>query len=764
MGKKHIVIKFAAILLCVGMCLAGCNGMKKTNTSSEPTPVVSYGTDWQTEGFKLESSNNAKFMDTLMTPSLMMHEIGWLELPLYHSDFAYDYHNTVSTYEGDTLYLWHNYYLKEGMGYCFQTYCAATQTGEGVEVVLPEEIRDGRARGMDVLNGQVHVIYESPTGEMCVLASADNGKNWSHLKLETADEAQSTEYPVYDFYVDSKGYFYVFSGTGQTEDFLLVYDGEGKKLFAQLLSEEPGALKTTAFHTPDGSVVLVVPRKQPDTPVLKWYNLPSKAPVELVEMDTTDRFSMTMTEDGTVYIMEYSKLVKWNPMTGEQLPLYNFLRTDMDTDKICEVGITEEGDVLLFAENDTNWGIYTLSYKEVEKPKTDLTLASIAGYHPNAYLEKQTIKYNRRKPDAVMLESNYEDGEAYRTRVMADLSAGKGPDLLWVSMDDMQMLKEKGLLADLRELIAQETLDEIFSGILESCTLEDMLCGIYFDGSPCALFVANDIWQGDTWELTDIVQLMKDREDVRKIINYDAPYHFEELVLYNLNNSSFLDLEKGESNFACQEFVEILECLKEYGGKAENFGVNSDLKVHNLVNRGEFLTYRMPIADLPNYSVFMLDYEDSVHPVNYPGEDVYPGYWSGDYFLVVNNRSEKMEQIREYLEYLLSAVSQRNAGLPVRRDVIRSNTSVDLIGMEYFGHYIMGDSTTVPLELKEDGSAYLEEYIAFLDKLGPSPRTDSKLKEIIIAGAQEYFEGKCTAERAAELIDNRVQLYLDEQK
>ena len=89
---------------------------------------------------------------------------------------------------------------------------------------------------------------------------------------------------------------------------------------------------------------------------------------------------------------------------------------------------------------------------------------------------------------------------------------------------------------------------------------------------------------------------------------------------------------------------------------------------------------------------------------------------------------------------------------------------MDLIGMKYFGHYIMGDSTTAPLEVKEDGSTYLEEYIAVLDKLGPLPHNDSKLKEIIVSGAQEYFEGKCTAERAAELIDNRVQLYLDEQK
>ena len=39
-----------------------------------------------------------------------------------------------------------------------------------------------------------------------------------------------------------------------------------------------------------------------------------------------------------------------------------------------------------------------------------------------------------------------------------------------------------------------------------------------------------------------------------------------------------------------------------------------------------------------------------------------------------------------------------------------------------------------------------------------------EIKEIIVSGAKGYFNGQYTAERAAELIHNRVQLYLDEQK
>ena len=753
LGKRFIL---ACCIFCI---LTGCGKENGSTMGIDNPSVVPLGTDWQKEGFKLESSDNAKFAETLMTPSLMMHEIGWQEIALYDSDFAYEYVDTVSAYAEDTLYLWHNYYLKDRMGYCFQTYCADTQTEEGVEVILPQEFSGGQAKGMDVLIGKVYVLYENPAGERWVLTSEDKGKSWSHLKLEVADEAQSTEYPAYDIYTDAKGYFYVLSGTGRTEDYLLVYDGDGKLLFSQIMTEEPGANACRGFHTPDGSVVFIIPRKQPDTPVLKWYKLPSETPVELVEMDTTDEFSMTMTEDGTVYILEGSKLVKWNVITGEQLPLYNFLRTDMNAQDVRQVGINEDGDVLLFAEKENNWSVYTISYKETEKEKTDLVLASIAGYARDSYLEKGTIKYNRRKPNAVSLESGYGDAEAYRTRIMAELAAGKGPDLLWVTIDDMQILEEKGLLADLSQLIPRETLDKIFPGILASGTLEDTLYGIYFDASPRALFVANHIWPEETWSIFELVDVVNNTDSIRKITNWESPLPFSKLVCYDLNNSPFLNMVAGESHFDRPEFVEILECFHKYGGKHEELSMYYAIEEQKRVNSGEFLTFWMPVSFLPGYSEFMLEYGDSTHLVHYPGEDTNPGYWAGEYFLVVNNRSEHMEDIREYLHYLLSSTAQREANCPIMEDVIRSYVSIECYGMEYFGTY-----GGTELLLKEDNTTYLEEYIDLLKQFGPLPHNDSRLKEIIVSGAQEYFEGKCTAERAAELIDNRVQLYLDEQK
>lgn len=51
----------------------------------------------------------------------------------------------------------------------------------------------------------------------------------------------------------------------------------------------------------------------------------------------------------------------------------------------------------------------------------------------------------------------------------------------------------------------------------------------------------------------------------------------------------------------------------------------------------------------------------------------------------------------------------------------------------------------------------------FLDSCAPLPRSYEAIESIVLDEADLFFSGSYTAEQAAERIDNRVQLYLDEQ-
>ena len=50
---------------------------------------------------------------------------------------------------------------------------------------------------------------------------------------------------------------------------------------------------------------------------------------------------------------------------------------------------------------------------------------------------------------------------------MAELMSGQGPDILYVSAENMELLGQKGLLADLRGYISEESLNKVIPGVLK---------------------------------------------------------------------------------------------------------------------------------------------------------------------------------------------------------------------------------------------------------------------------------------------------------
>lgn len=92
----------------------------------------------------------------------------------------------------------------------------------------------------------------------------------------------------------------------------------------------------------------------------------------------------------------------------------------------------------------------------------------------------------------------------------------------------------------------------------------------------------------------------------------------------------------------------------------------------------------------------------------------------------------------------------------MRPDIIRNSAcSHATLSGEIRVSQVKGDGLYEPLVVKE--------YIDFLSRCAPCPPSGIKVREIVPDVAEDHFKNQYTAEHAAELIDNRVQLYLDEQ-
>lgn len=748
-------------IISLAVCLAGCG--KSANEEADATAEgnTSIGTEWQKTGFRMDAVGTSGQIEGLENPPF--HEAEYRDISFKEPEFEYFTKTETTGFFENVLYLWSTYELSEEQRFTLQRYYAVTDKSEMAEILLPEEISGGYACGMDVLSeDNIYVLFAETTeeGKKHWVLKPDSAGNVSSAVALEGESLQAEEVQVSDFYVDGQGYSYVL-GKGGTFLSLYVFDAKGKLVWKQELTDAVSSWGCCAFHTPDGSVIFQVLNQSEGVTKLLWYELPDKTPKELAEWNVANLPCISMTEDGTVYVLQGSYILGWNVLTGKQEPIFNFVQSSIDNKQICYVGISEEGELLLYRNSADNRSVYILSDKETEEEQ-GIVLANLS--YVDNYVKAETADFSRENPDTpIIFQTGSGDAEAYRDRIMAELVSGKGPDLLWVDAEDMQILQEKGVLMDLRELVPEETLEQIFSGIIASGTIDDTLVGLYFDAYASTFMVSNKLWTEDSWTIQDIINVAKGNNTLQGLVGGEPGLPmssiFSLLVLNDLDKSPFVDIKGGKSNFDNPQFIELLEIIKQYGDNSNKSGDRMQK-----VKDGEYLAFRINIQarNLLVYSELMKEYGESCHLMGNPDSGEYQGYWPWSSFLVVNAKTENKEAVSEFYKYLLSVTKQQNVTLgSVRRDIIQQNTFL----YDYDGKYrYKSNGTNYELETKEDGSTYLEEYLDFLENCAPLPHSYEAIKEIIQTETDAYFDGTQSAEQIAKVIDNRVQLYLDERK
>lgn len=156
---------------------------------------------------------------------------------------------------------------------------------------------------------------------------------------------------------------------------------------------------------------------------------------------------------------------------------------------------------------------------------------------------------------------------------------------------------------------------------------------------------------------------------------------------------------------------------------------------------------------------------EGFHPVGFPTEAENGSYWNADYFLVVSAQAEHRELIDAYLTTLFSWQRQRELSHPVRNDILEKS-------IVYMDDYPTEPSMEIFYRRRSISWAahkagrlpWTEEYKDILDRAVSRPQNTYYIENIILEEARTYLSGVKTAKQVAEIIQNRVQLYLNEQQ
>ncbi len=478
-------------------------------------------------------------------------------------------------------------------------------------------------------------------------------------------------------------------------------------------------------------------------------------------------------DNENIYYINNCNLKKYNihDKTTELLCNITDLGLPTTDANSCNILINEAGDLALVAPNSEEGGIYYLAMGQpTNTEKSLVSFSNISIYDP-VYTRRQAAAFSARSLTcSVQYESmNEQYLDAYRDRMIMQLVSGKGPDLLWVSREDMEMLAEKDVLMDLSELLSDDIKAQLFPGILQAGTIDDKLVGITPEVAFTTMVTSNQVWSEESWTVSDVLQAANTKEDWQvpfffNFLTADCYTLFYGVLAKDWTNSPFLDMEQGISYFNTAEFTDTLKLCKKYG-RTGMISYDTDTVVRMLRDGNTVAQMRYLYEGIHSFSTLMKQNGEDCHIVGFPTEGTSGNYLFSDGYLVVNAASTHKEEIAAFITHLLDYKNQFTVNYTsVRRDVIADCIQSDEFTGQIYQKKAANGQSLIPIEAKSDSTSYLKEFIAFYESCQPQPRQPSDITTILGEEFSYYFGGGKSAEEVAEIIHQRVQLYFDETK
>ncbi|MBD5529253.1 MAG: hypothetical protein HDR02_12750 [Lachnospiraceae bacterium] len=590
--------------------------------------------------------------------------------------------------------------------------------------------------------------------------------------------------------VDSQGNYYIVSFDGKQ---MAILDGEGnlledrdcsvryKKIIPWMTAGPDGGILTQGYHETDG---------------MEWLWLEGEQEKHLGGVRGGSFSDRIIPLDNGIYyyITGEKKIYQGDEKTGDAEFLF-------DAGNIIgawgEVTVNEEGEILLFTlkedcavayvlnrAGETEMGqggenitvtdpLYVIDIQSWrgEQKGVEFTLPIFMADHPEYAFDLHVVP-----------ETTREERSAVHDRVWNELIAGKGPDILFIDEEDLSALWEKGVLMDLRELVSQETLDQIYPGLLATGTIDGSLAGVSDNYYINSMVTSTEIWSEEEWTVEDVVGMLETGEFPHAMSNLGSQYCGGNtlvwiLVGHDMANSPFIDWEKGTCSFDSELFLRLLKVAKQYDydSTVEVEGMEQDyLAAYSQLLEGGLLAVECGIFAQDDYVRIRQRMGEKYNRPGIPGATGSRQVPEPRGYYVVNKNCANKEAAAAYLEFVLSEDNIRD----YRRDcqdtlIFRDWEGKWAVGIrDITGSYISylldrNDPALFDEEMPEIYKEYLrysEDYYDYMETLKGSLPADDYIVNIILEEIDNYLEGNQSAEHVADVIQQRVQIYLSERQ
>lgn len=412
--------------------------------------------------------------------------------------------------------------------------------------------------------------------------------------------------------------------------------------------------------------------------------------------------------------------------------------------------------------------------EEEEVPENVIVVGAIMGDYMR--IVKVINAYNQAQGDYQVEVKTYETRDA----IFLDLVMGKGCDLLVVSPQDLTILADKGGLEDLSSYLDKSekvNREDLFDIALEVGTAGGRWVGILPDFTVKAILVEKGYTEDGGWTIEKYLALMDRNPDVPLFRDSD-PQNAGGVLIGELHmlTESFVDWEERTCSFESEEFIQALELVKSYTQRFKKTDYNYLAPdIYEMLYQGQIQTETIEIrsekyfADYQDIRDAFLGYYDLAGFPNQEGKAAYSMQGLTQKMYCMNASSAKKDAAWTFLEYMLSDYQESidgssDQGFPVRRDILERQLQEE-IGAELTEKYMRQNYYSK--EMVPQRGNFTEEdkerLLYILDHASPpTVLQGGAFWAILDEELGAFFAGDKTAAKTAEIIQNRVTVYLNE--
>lgn len=494
-----------------------------------------------------------------------------------------------------------------------------------------------------------------------------------------------------------------------------------------------------------------------------WGMEDNEAVLSAMQSNSPLEYIVNFSEEGILYLADGNAL--WRMDTdGQLIQLCDFYKRGYVLEQNCGVEIQKDGSVLLLTYYDGAYALLTLKETEnVSQQKQELIFATI---FETETLKKQLAAFNRSNDKYTVVLQYPETPEKikeFKDKMQLEISAGRGPDIISGELINAVEYASQGYIQNIDGLL--ERPKELWQPVLECGKIGGSYYGVPYQTSLISVAYSKELAGNRTsWTLDEFMEAVRESDVEILQPQMDGVAIVLEYGLYDNDNKTFIDWEGGKSHLTEEPFLEFLEFANKY----EDKGKYSDEELGEMLLSGKVAAETVsgrPFVLFENLNTMSYVDECFKGQASYIGLPKTEG--NGIYvmprMLYLNSCSKNREGYSEFVNYLVSEEIQKRYTpvFPVRPDAIE-----DIIG-EYRAQR---PSTTLKkayngIEYPENFEEIQESNFRFMvENACPGNRYISQIEGMIYDELQPYFKGERTAEEAARILNNRVQLYLDERK